>query len=114
MNNNAWHENAQHHFLGENDYDFDPKKDALNLAKHKISLRNCLYFDWSDSLIDLSNNLAISESRFVAYGYIGNRLHVMVYCIRSGIVRVISLRKANKREVKYYAETPSRHHHPLR
>ncbi len=46
-----------------------------------------------------------AETRFEAKGYIGNRLHVMVFCIRSEVVRVISLRKANPREVKSYAET---------
>ncbi len=38
-------------------------------------------------------------------GYIGHRLHVMVFCLRAETVRVISLRKANPREVKIYAET---------
>jgi hypothetical protein len=46
-----------------------------------------------------------AEPRFEAKGYIGERLHVMVFCIRSEVVRVISLRKANPREVKSYAET---------
>jgi uncharacterized DUF497 family protein len=46
-----------------------------------------------------------AEQRLEAMGYIGNRLHVMIYCRRSDAVRVISLRKANKREEKRYAET---------
>lgn len=46
-----------------------------------------------------------AEQRFEATGYIGDRLHVMVYCLRSDSVRVISLRKANAREVKRYAQT---------
>lgn len=46
-----------------------------------------------------------AEPRFEATGYIGERLHVMVFCHRSDAVRVISLRKANKREEKRYAET---------
>ncbi|HHW4671280.1 MAG TPA: BrnT family toxin, partial [Xylella fastidiosa subsp. multiplex] len=43
--------------------------------------------------------------RFEAKGYIGNRLHVMVFCLRGDAVRVISLRKANSREVRSYADT---------
>lgn len=46
-----------------------------------------------------------AEQRFEATGHIGERLHVMVYCPRQDAVRVISLRKANKREEKRYAET---------
>jgi len=41
----------------------------------------------------------------VAIGYIGLRLYVVVYADRDGSRRVISLRKANKREVDFYAQT---------
>ena len=46
-----------------------------------------------------------AEPRFEAKGYIGDRLHVMVFCLRADVVRVISLRKANKREEVSYAKT---------
>jgi uncharacterized DUF497 family protein len=32
------------------------------------------------------------------------RLHVVCFCIRGGAFRIISFRKANKREEKFYAE----------
>lgn len=40
----------------------------------------------------------------VAIGYIGLRLYVVVYVDRNGTRRIISLRKANSREEKRYAE----------
>jgi uncharacterized DUF497 family protein len=43
-----------------------------------------------------------AEQRLEATGLIGERLHVMIYCLRSDVVRVISLRKANPREVRRY------------
>ena len=67
-------------------YEFDPPKDHSNLSKLGLSL-------------------ADADPRFEATGYIGNRLHVMVFCLRTDAVRVISLRKANKREEKIYAKT---------
>jgi len=45
-----------------------------------------------------------AETRFQATGYVGYRLCVMIYCHRAGSVRVISLRKANRREEKRYAQ----------
>lgn len=42
------------------------------------------------------------ESRYRAMGYIGDRLHVVVFTPRGDAVHVISFRKANKREVKSY------------
>lgn len=42
------------------------------------------------------------EQRFVAYGFIGPRLHVAVFVERAGVHRLISLRKANQKERDYY------------
>ncbi len=42
------------------------------------------------------------EERFIAYGYVDKRLHVCVYTVRENEIRVISVRKANDREVKKY------------
>ena len=38
-------------------------------------------------------------------GYIGDRLYYVVYVEREEVRRIISLRKANLREVQRYAET---------
>lgn len=42
------------------------------------------------------------ETRIVAYGLIESRVHVVVYTIRGDDKRIISLRKANPREVGRY------------
>jgi uncharacterized protein len=42
------------------------------------------------------------ERRFQALGLIGDRLHMMVFTPRANKAHLISLRKANKREVKRY------------
>jgi uncharacterized DUF497 family protein len=49
-------------------------------------------------------DIAYSELRMCAIAYIGNRLHYVVYVDRDSARRVISLRKANLREMKRYAE----------
>lgn len=41
----------------------------------------------------------------MAIGYIGLRLYVLFYTLRETAVRIISLRKANTREMKRYAKT---------
>ena len=41
---------------------------------------------------------------YIATGYIDNRLHKLIYVIRSDRIRIISLRKANKRERNEYCE----------
>jgi uncharacterized DUF497 family protein len=86
-------------------YEFDPTKDESNLDKHGVSLTDADEFEWEAAVVREDTREHYAEPRFEAKGYIGERLHVMVFCIRSEVVRVISLRKANPREVKSYAET---------
>ena len=62
-------------------------------------------FEWETAVVREDERKPYAERRFEAKGYIGDRLHVMVYCLRADVVRVISLRRANSREVKDYAKT---------
>ncbi len=43
-----------------------------------------------------------AEQRLVAYGFIKGRLIAVVFTFRSDVTRIISMRKANKREVIKY------------
>ncbi len=86
-------------------YEFDLTKDDGNLEKHGLSLADAEDFEWETAVVHEDTRKPYAEPRFQAAGYIGNRLHVMVFCLRIDAVRVISLRKANPREVKNYAET---------
>ena len=84
------------------EFEWDPAKDAANVAKHGISLAEAKRLDWKRSieLPDLRN--AYGESRFIAYAVIGSRLFACVYAQRGLRRRIISLRKANKREISRY------------
>jgi uncharacterized protein len=84
---------------------FDTTKDAANIAKHGVSLADAAYFEWDGcvSWLDARNDYA--EQRECAIGYIGDRLYFIVFVDRENARRVISLRKANKREERRYAST---------
>jgi len=62
-------------------------------------------FEWDTARIEQDVRFDYGELRFQAIGYIGERLHFMVFCVRAGKNRIISLRKANPREIKRYAKT---------
>lgn len=83
---------------------FDPEKDARNVAKHGISLALAAKIDWSTLDASLDDRHEYGEERYVAGAPIGDRLYVVVFVVRDDAIRVISLRKANKREVKHYGE----------
>ena len=81
---------------------YDPEKDARNIALRGISFEEAVNFNFSDALIWEDDREDNQEARFCALGSIGNRLHALVFTYRNETIRVISLRKANKREVKRY------------
>jgi uncharacterized DUF497 family protein len=84
---------------------FDPTKNDVNIAKHGVSLVEAANIEWDTAITvpDMRDNYG--ENRLIALAYIGDRIYCMVYVIRDEQLRVISLRKANSREVKRYAET---------
>ncbi|MFT8808866.1 BrnT family toxin [Gluconobacter sp.] len=57
-------------------------------------------FEWDAAFIQASQSS--NEPRLIALGPIGDRLHVLVFSIETRTVRIISLRKANKREGSLY------------
>ena len=83
-------------------YEWDESKRQTNITKHGVDFTSALKFAWTDALIEVDNRHEYNEVRWVAFGPIGSRLHVMVYCERAGTIRLISLRKANQREFDYY------------
>lgn len=83
---------------------FDLAKDAINTAKHGVSLRQAAAIEWDTVLVwpDLRHDYG--EARQCGIGYIGLRLYVVVFVDRPEGRRIISPRKANRREVNRYAQ----------
>ncbi len=84
------------------EYEWDENKAKINLQKHKVPFECASEFCWNDALIYEDTRKNYDETRYKALAPIENRLHLIVYTMRKEIVRVISLRKANKREFNYY------------
>ena len=60
-----------------------------------------VFFD-PDRLVELDDRRVYGEERYQVIGAIESRLYVVVYTPRQETVRIISARKANQREVRYY------------
>ena len=87
--------------------DFDPEKDAVNREKHGLSLAEVVRLEWKDAFVLPDERIAYGERRLRVYAMLDGRLHMAAVTFRGLILRVISLRKANRREVTRYG-TPSR------
>ena len=83
-------------------YEWDATKRKSNIAKHGVDFRAMSAFEW-DGAREVFDDRH-EESRWIATGYIGLRLHVVVFTTRGDIVRLISLREAQPREVREYAK----------
>jgi len=60
-------------------------------------------FEWASAQVIEDKRRDYRERRFRALGFIGGRLHAVVYTRRATVMHVISLRKANRREERRYA-----------
>jgi hypothetical protein len=85
-------------------YEWDENKRVANLAKHGVDFIDAKNFDWSSAIETIDDRFNYIEDRWIALGFIGSRLHVIIYTMQGENVRLISLRKANKREKDYYEE----------
>lgn len=85
----------------ELDIEFDPGKDAINIAKHGISLTRASDIDEAEAVVERDPRDYKGEVRYRAYGLIDGRVYVLVFTLRGYKLRPISLRKANAREQRY-------------
>jgi uncharacterized DUF497 family protein len=81
---------------------FDAAKDVANRAKHGVSLALAaeLEWDWLLAVPDIRQDYG--EERWVGFVPIGQRVFCVVFTDRGEDRRIISLRKANAREVRRY------------
>ncbi|HET6566331.1 MAG TPA: BrnT family toxin [Rhodothermales bacterium] len=82
-------------------FEYDPSKSASNKAKHGIDFEEAQAL-WDDTRLLITPTRFVSEERFVAIGPIGSKHWAVVYTIRGDAIRIISVRRARKNEVKRY------------
>lgn len=82
---------------------FDPAKAAANVKKHGVSFADVEGVFYDALAIHREDPDALGEARFVALG-IGSagEILVVVYTMRGDVIRIISARRATRREVKTY------------
>jgi uncharacterized DUF497 family protein len=82
----------------------DPAKNVRNVAERGIDLvKGAAAFGFDFAIVAVDDRKDYGEVREVATGFIGGRLHVLVFTMRGDACHVISLRKANDREIRDYA-----------
>lgn len=83
-------------------YEWNSAKDQANIAKRGISLAAAEFLFDGTERISRDDRFDYGEVRMIARGMIEGRLFVCVYTDRGDVRRIISLRKANRREQNAY------------
>ena len=84
--------------------ELDPAKDELNQARHGVSLALARWLDWDAALVWVDERFAYDETRMIALAPAANRLYYVAFVDRGEVRRIISLRRAERREVKHYVK----------
>ena len=85
--------------------DFDPVKDEINRGKHGLSLALAKELDWDSALVWVDERRDYGEVRMIALAPATGILYYVAFVDRGRVRRVISLRRANRREVKHYVQS---------
>ena len=83
-------------------FEWDETKRRTNLAKHGLDFAELENFDWSDPVTFADDRKDYGELRLIALADYGGALHAVVFTQRGTNVRIISFRRANRKEVKRY------------
>ena len=84
--------------------EYDKNKSEKNVRERNLSFDETINFDWETAIYEEDIRKSYPEKRIIAMGFLNQRVHVICFSEAKNGVRIISFRKANKREVKRYEE----------
>lgn len=85
-------------------FEYDLHKSQKNEQERQLPFSMVEDFEFDTAFIKQDLRYQYSEPRYQALRFIHHRLYALIFCIRGEAIRVISLRKANAREVKLYEQ----------
>jgi uncharacterized DUF497 family protein len=83
---------------------FDPEKNATNIAVRGLSFERVADLDWASAVITEDDRRNYGEVRSRVMACLDGRLHAAVVTPRGENLRVISFRRASRREVRLYGK----------
>ncbi len=83
---------------------YDPAKNGRNVRDRRLSFEQAADFDFASAVFLVDRRRDYGEVRHLATGYVEDRLHVLCFVERQDGIRVVSFRKANKREIRRHAQ----------
>jgi len=93
------------------EFEWDDQKNRINIDKHGLSFEISPLVFGGFFVSKPDNRKDYGESRQCAMGTLGpdGRVVIVAYTTRNGMTRIISMRKANKREQKIFYQILEKH-----
>jgi uncharacterized protein len=88
---------------------FDPAKNERNNRERGLPFERAAEFDFGTALRSVDTRRDYGETRHVAFGYLDSRLPALCFVETVAGIRVISLRRANRREIRRYENAQTAH-----
>ena len=82
--------------------EFDPAKNAVNLAKHGLSLADAADFDFDAALVEVDDRMDYGEVRYRAFVRMDGQGYCLVFTVRGETLRPIGYRRAHDKEMRRY------------
>ena len=92
------------HTINAVEITYDAAKNARNVEERGLSFEQVQAFDFQSALFVVDDRKEYGEVRYRGLGLVGERVHALVFTETPKGIRVISFRKANRREVKSYEQ----------
>ena len=83
-------------------FEWDPAKNRSNFAKHGLHFADAELVFGGPCVSFVDDRFDYGEERFVTLGLLAGRLVTIAHVPRGEATRIISMRKANRREQKIY------------
>ena len=86
------------------EFEFDPDKSAKNARERGLPFQLAAELEWQRAIVFVDDRFMYGEERLIAFAPLRGRLYAVCYVLRGQVRRIISFRKANKREERLYAK----------
>lgn len=84
-------------------FEWDEKKSTINFSKHGIDFKAATELWEDEDRIQIQTAFPI-ENRIILIGKIGENLWAAIYTRRNNAIRIISVRRARKKEARLYEQ----------
>jgi uncharacterized DUF497 family protein len=80
--------------------EFDAAKNAINIEKHGLSLKEAGDFDFAVAVVVVDDRFDYGEIRYPAFARMGGKGYCLVFTLSGATLRPISYRRAHEKEMR--------------